>query len=103
VVRLTELGGSSKPRDGWAEAAYVRLGAKGLPEALAGVGGALTILAPGTTQALERSEPVMVLVEGRTSTVLRPNLVGALGGKAAARTKISSVPASPRQRTREPT
>ena len=40
--------------------------------ALTGAGGAPTIRAPGTTQALKRSEPVMVLVEGRTGTVLRP-------------------------------
>lgn len=55
-----------------------------------GAGGAPTISAPGTTQALERSEPVSVLVEGRVGMVLRPNLVGALVGKAAARTEISS-------------
>ncbi|MBK8460136.1 MAG: hypothetical protein WAS07_15885 [Micropruina sp.] len=55
-----------------------------------GAGGAPTIEAPGTTQALERSEPVTVLVEGRIGTVLRPSLIGALVGKAAARTEISS-------------
>lgn len=55
-----------------------------------GAGGAPTISAPGTTQALQRSEPVSVLVEGRLGTVRRPNLVGALVGKAAARTEISS-------------
>ena len=55
-----------------------------------GAGGARTITAPGTTQALERSEPVPVLVGGRLGTVLRPTLVGALVGKAAARTEISS-------------
>jgi hypothetical protein len=55
-----------------------------------GAGGAPTISTPGTTQALERSEPVTVLVEGRVGIVLRPNLVGALVGKAAARTEISS-------------
>jgi hypothetical protein len=67
--------------------------------ALTGAGGAPTIRAPGTTQALKRSEPVMVLVEGRTGTVLRPNLVGALVAKAAARTEIASDPASTRHCT----
>ncbi len=55
-----------------------------------GVGGAPTISAPGTTQALDRTEPVMILAEGRVGTVLRPNLIGALVGKAAARTEIAS-------------
>ena len=55
-----------------------------------GAGGAPTIPAPGTTQALHRSEHVAILAEGRTGTVLRPNLVGALVGKAAARTEIAS-------------
>jgi hypothetical protein len=55
-----------------------------------GAGGAPTIPAPGTTQALYRSEPVMIRVEGRTGTVLRPNLVGALVGKAAARTEVAN-------------
>jgi hypothetical protein len=54
-----------------------------------GAGGAPTIPSPGTTQALNRSEPVLVLAEGRTGTVLRPNLVGALVAKAAARTETS--------------
>lgn len=67
--------------------------------ARAGAGGAPTIPAPGTTQALSRSEPVMVLAEGRTGTVLRPNLVGALVGKAAARTEIASDRASTRHCT----
>ena len=67
--------------------------------ALTGAGGAPTIRAPGTTQALKRSEPVMVMVEGRTGTVLRPNLVGALVAKAAARTEIPSDPASTRHCT----
>jgi hypothetical protein len=55
-----------------------------------GAGGAPTVSAPGTTQALERSDPVTVLVSGRVGTVLRPRLVAALIGKAAARTEISS-------------
>lgn len=53
-----------------------------------GVGGAPTLPAPGTTQALRRTEPVVVEVAGRVGTVLRPNLVGALVGKAAARLQI---------------
>lgn len=61
-----------------------------------GAGGAPTIPSPGTTQALNRSEPVMVLASGKTGTVLRPNLVGALVGKAAARTEIPSDRASTR-------
>lgn len=64
--------------------------------AIAGAGGAPTIPAPGTTQALNRSQPVMILAEGRTGTVLRPNLVGALIAKAAARTEIASDRASTR-------
>lgn len=64
--------------------------------ARAGVGGAPTIEAPGTTQALGRTEPVTLLVEGRVGTVLRPNLVGALVGKAAARTEIAKDLASAR-------
>jgi len=67
--------------------------------ARAGAGGARTIRAPGTTQALKRSEAVMVTVEGRTGTVLRPTLVGALVGKAAARTEIASDPTSARHCT----
>ena len=63
---------------------------------LIGAGGAPTIPAPGTTQALNRSEVVMVRVGGRTGSVLRPNLVGALVGKAAARTEIASDPANAR-------
>lgn len=64
-----------------------------------GAGGAPTISAPGTTQALDRSEPVIVRAMGRTGTVLRPNLVGALVGKAAARTEIASDRASTRHCT----
>ncbi len=64
-----------------------------------GAGGAPTISSPGTTQALQRSEPVMILAEGRTGTVLRPNLIGALVSKAAARTEIASDRASTRHCT----
>lgn len=53
-----------------------------------GAGGAPTISAPGTTQALARSEPVRVVLDGRTGTVLRTNLVAALVTKAAARTEV---------------
>lgn len=59
-----------------------------------GAGGASTVSAPGTTQALNRTEAVAVLVGGRAGTVLRPNLIGALVGKAAARTEIASDRAS---------
>ncbi|MBL0004706.1 MAG: hypothetical protein IPP00_12195 [Actinomycetales bacterium] len=55
-----------------------------------GAGGAPTISAPGTTQALRRSESLAVKVGDRTGTVLRPSLVGALIGKAAARTEIAA-------------
>lgn len=65
----------------------------------AGAEGAPTIPSPGTTQALHRSEPVLIRAEGRTGTVLRPNLVGALVGKAAARTEIASDRASTRHCT----
>ncbi|MFC7504465.1 hypothetical protein [Nocardioides sp. GCM10030258] len=64
-----------------------------------GAGGAPTISAPGTTQALNRSEPVLVTADGRTGTVLRPSLVGALVGKAAARTEIAADRASTRHCT----
>lgn len=64
-----------------------------------GVIGAPTVSAPGTTQALHRSEPVEVLVDDRAGTVLRPNLVGALVGKAAARTEIAASRASSRHCT----
>ncbi|MFI5429331.1 hypothetical protein [Aeromicrobium sp. UC242_57] len=47
-----------------------------------------TISAPGTTQALNRTEAVEVSVGGRIGVVLRPNLIAALVGKAAARTEI---------------
>ncbi|WP_141005165.1 hypothetical protein [Nocardioides humi] len=45
-------------------------------------------LIPGTTQALTRTETIEVIVEGRAGTILRPNLVGALVGKAAARVEL---------------
>lgn len=64
-----------------------------------GAGGAPTVSAPGTTQALNRSEPVAIHVDDRVGTVLRPNLLGALVGKAAARTEIGSDRASGRHCT----
>ena len=53
-----------------------------------GAGGAPTLPTPGGTQALNRSEPVLVQVDDRVGTVLRPNLVGALVMKAAAHTAV---------------
>lgn len=61
-----------------------------------GAGGARTVSAPGTTQALNRTEPVAISVGGRIGTVLRPNLIAALVGKAAARTEIPADRASSR-------
>ena len=53
-----------------------------------GAGGAPTLPTPGGTQALNRSEAVVVQVDERIGTVLRPNLVGALVMKAAAHTAV---------------
>lgn len=49
-----------------------------------GAGGAPTIAAPGAQGALDRSEPVTLVVEGVSGTVPRPTLVGAIAAKAAA-------------------
>lgn len=49
-----------------------------------GVTGSPTLPTAGGTQALQRSETVAVTVAGRDGAVRRPNLVGALVGKAAA-------------------
>ncbi|MGR0221345.1 hypothetical protein [Agromyces sp. ZXT2-6] len=49
-----------------------------------GVGGATTLQAPGSTQALLRAEQVHVRHGERIGTIQRPNLVGALVAKAAA-------------------
>lgn len=57
-------------------------------EKLHGVGGAPTVSSPGTSQALTRTEAVEVIVESRAGTILRPNLIGALVGKAAARVDL---------------
>ena len=42
-----------------------------------GAGGAPTVSAPGSTQALTRSQPIHVMTQGRTGTVLRPSLISA--------------------------
>lgn len=49
-----------------------------------------TIEAPGTTQAFRRSEALTVEIDGASAKIHRPNLVGALIGKASAVAKISS-------------
>jgi len=49
-----------------------------------GVGGGTTIPAPGAQGALWRARPVALEVNGRTGTVIRPTLQGALLAKAAA-------------------
>ncbi|MFT4010030.1 MAG: hypothetical protein QM655_08310 [Nocardioidaceae bacterium] len=60
--------------DGVGERASLRRGVTGSP----------TLPTAGGTQALRRSETVAVTVSGRGGFVRRPNLVGALVGKAAA-------------------
>ena len=55
-----------------------------------------TIKAPGTTQAFGRSGAVVVEVNGATAKIRRPDIVGALLGKAAAVAKISSQSAASR-------
>lgn len=62
----------------------------------AGAGGAPTIRSPGTTQALNRSETISVRVGSKSGLIPRPNLMGALVGKAAARTEIAADRASAR-------
>lgn len=54
-----------------------------------GVTGSPTLPTTGGTQALQRSETVAVTVAGREGSVRRPNLVGALVGKAAALSNAS--------------
>lgn len=49
-----------------------------------GAGGATTLQAPGTTQALSRARPVLVRHGDRVGRVMRPDLLGALVAKAAA-------------------
>jgi hypothetical protein len=60
--------------DGIGDRASSRVGATGSP----------TLQTAGGTQALQRTQTVAVAVDGRTGHVRRPNLVGALVGKAAA-------------------
>ncbi|HVQ49074.1 MAG TPA: hypothetical protein VMS92_03420 [Mycobacterium sp.] len=60
--------------DGIGERASLRQGVTGSP----------TLPTAGGTQALQRSETIAVMVAGREGAVRRPNLVGALIGKAAA-------------------
>jgi hypothetical protein len=55
-----------------------------------------TIAAPGATQAVARAEVVAVELDGHRGVIRRPNLVGALLGKAAAVTKITSLTADER-------
>jgi hypothetical protein len=49
-----------------------------------GVGGATTLQAPGTTQALDRARRVRVQYGDRIGSLMRPSLLGALVAKAAA-------------------
>lgn len=51
-----------------------------------GVTGGTTLESPGTQQALDRTETVTVRLGERVGQVLRPDLLGALVGKAAAHT-----------------
>jgi len=60
------------------------------------LGAGRTIEAPGTTQAFRRSSIVTVEVGRVNAQIRRPNLVGALLGKAAAVVKISSQSAADR-------
>ncbi|MDO8733239.1 MAG: hypothetical protein Q7L55_11840 [Actinomycetota bacterium] len=62
------------------------------------VTGGRTVQVPGGTQALARAQRVEVEVAGRTGYVIRPSLLGALVGKAAA----LEIPVDPnRERHRE--
>lgn len=54
------------------------------------LGSGRTIEAPGTSQAFRRSGTVSVEIDGAKAKIQRPNVVGALLGKAAAVVKISS-------------
>ncbi|MBG7605232.1 MAG: hypothetical protein IZT58_11430 [Actinobacteria bacterium] len=60
------------------------------------LGSGRTIEAPGTSQAFHRSSTVIVDVAGVKAPVRRPDLVGALLGKAAAVAKITSQSAAGR-------
>lgn len=61
-----------------------------------GLGAGHTIEAPGSTQAFLRSELITVEFDGHEAPIRRPNLLGALLGKAAAVTKIRSQTTSER-------
>lgn len=61
-----------------------------------GLGVGRTVSAPGTTQALRRSAVVIVELEGTRAEIRRPDLIGALLGKAAAVVRISSQTAASR-------
>ena len=60
------------------------------------LGAGRTIEAPGTTQAFHRCDVVTVDLDGSSAAIRRPNLVGALIGKASAVVKISSQSAANR-------
>jgi hypothetical protein len=60
------------------------------------LGSGRTIEAPGTSQAFHRSGIVSVEIEAGKAEIRRPNLVGALIGKASAVAKISSQSAASR-------
>jgi len=60
------------------------------------LGAGRTIEAPGTTQAFHRCDVVTVDLNGSPGSIRRPNLVGALVGKASAVIKISSQSAASR-------
>ena len=60
------------------------------------LGSGRTIEAPGTSQAFHRSGVVSVEIDGATAQIRRPDVVGAVLGKAAAVVKISSQSAASR-------
>lgn len=62
------------------------------------LGSGRTIQAPGTSQAFHRCGVVTVEAEGVSAQIRRPDLVGALLGKAAAVVKISSQSAASRSK-----
>jgi hypothetical protein len=49
-----------------------------------GVTGGTTLATPAAQQALDRSAPVLVEIDGASGTVWRPSMIGALVAKAAA-------------------
>ena len=60
------------------------------------LGAGRTIEAPGTTQAFHRCDAVTVGLDGSSGVIRRPDLVGALIGKASAVVKITSQSAAGR-------